>query len=609
VAQQADVPSEPTAALGSGGTLPDGTYNYVAVFADGNSAGTASPPSTAISFATGTNGGNNSINLSGIPTDANYAETEIYREGSDGKYHFLTTIDNTAKTTATTGTYTDSTLDASLLTQPTLSSNTLTGEYEYYVTYTPSANGPGNAAETRPSPLIGPINVAGGAIQLANLPTPPAGDSINIYRANVSSTTDTSFHYIGNVTNADIANNGGVPPNFTDSVSDATADTNPTIDMNGPVATANTKLVSLLTLNSSGTGSTPVFSSGGTLTFTGEVGSSTLTAQTLTINSGTTVTDLTNFIQGALGIQGGNGIPNDVTGATPSVKMNGNGQIVVVSNTGVDNAATIPLGSFTLTSGTTSTPLGLTFNTTQTAIGTGAQASVVVYDSLGTAINVNITAELQSSSASGTVYRWYANTPANQPPSGSPLTTAVGSGTITFDGQGNYVSSTGASIAIDRTDTAAVSPLDVNLDFSKLSGLATTTSTLQASGQDGFAAGTLTSYNIGDDGTIQGVFSNGTQRNVGQIALTLFYNDDGLEQQGQNMFATGVNSGLPITTTPNAGGAGSIVSGALEQSNTDIGQSLITLTTASSMYQSNAQVIQTVNTLLQDLLTVERNSG
>ncbi len=63
---------------------------------------------------------------------------------------------------------------------------------------------------------------------------------------------------------------------------------------------------------------------------------------------------------------------------------------------------------------------------------------------------------------------------------------------------------------------------------------------------------------------ISGVFSNGISRNLGQIRLARFSNPTGLEQKGQNMYATSVNSGLPIEGNPGDQGIGSIVSGALE---------------------------------------------
>src|SRR5690606_24680855 len=128
--------------------------------------------------------------------------------------------------------------------------------------------------------------------------------------------------------------------------------------------------------------------------------------------------------------------------------------------------------------------------------------------------------------------------------------------------------------SISRDNVSSVSPLEFDLDFSQLSGLAQEKSSLAASRQDGSAAGTLSSYIIGEDGTIRGVFTNGVTRDLGQIRLARFANPAGLEQKGENLFAAGVNSGLPIEGDPGEQGIGGIIAGAVELSNTDIGANL-----------------------------------
>jgi len=102
----------------------------------------------------------------------------------------------------------------------------------------------------------------------------------------------------------------------------------------------------------------------------------------------------------------------------------------------------------------------------------------------------------------------------------------------------------------------------------------------------------------GEDGTIRGVFSNGVSRDLGQVRMARFTNPVGLEQVGNNNFAQGVNSGLPIEGNPGENGIGSIVAGAVELSNTDIGKNLIDLITATTQYRGNARVITAVQQLL-----------
>jgi flagellar hook protein FlgE len=124
--------------------------------------------------------------------------------------------------------------------------------------------------------------------------------------------------------------------------------------------------------------------------------------------------------------------------------------------------------------------------------------------------------------------------------------------------------------------------------------------------QDGFPPGTLTSFTITESGLIRGVFSNGAERPLGQIRMVRFANATGLQQVGNNMFSQGINSGEPIESDPGQGGVGTLTSGAVELSNSDIGQNLIELILASTQYRGGARVITTTQQLLEELLNLRR---
>jgi flagellar hook protein FlgE len=435
---------------------------------------------------------------------------------------------------------------------------------------------------------------------------------MRIYRNTATDPTD--FHMVSEVP-YDPAN-PTQNTSFTDDVSDAVlAGTAPgmtaarrTLDMNGPRATSNTLLTNVLSTDATGTHN--LFQVG-TLSFTASKGGNTLSTKTFQITSSSTLGQLITFMQQATGIHVSdptNNIPNDSSGAPAGASVTGDpingGRIQIVSNNGTNSAVDIGLSALQLTTASGTSQVNLNFNTTQQAVGSGAVADFVVYDSLGVAVNVRVTAELQSQNSTQTVYRWYADSPDNQPINGVDI--GAGTGLIAFDGQGKLISASGTTVSVSRSNSPAVSPLDFNLDFSGLSGLAAASSSLAATEQDGFPPGKLTSYNIADDGTIKGVFDNGTQRDLGQLQLARFANPAGLVQEGQNLFSAGVNSGLPVLGSANSEGMGSIVSGAVELSNTDISKSLIELITASTMYRGNAQVISAANQLLQDLLNLGR---
>ena len=45
------------------------------------------------------------------------------------------------------------------------------------------------------------------------------------------------------------------------------------------------------------------------------------------------------------------------------------------------------------------------------------------------------------------------------------------------------------------------------------------------------------------------MFSNGTERPLGQVRMARFANNAGLQQVGDNVFTEGVNSGEAVTAT------------------------------------------------------------
>ena len=122
--------------------------------------------------------------------------------------------------------------------------------------------------------------------------------------------------------------------------------------------------------------------------------------------------------------------------------------------------------------------------------------------------------------------------------------------------------------------------------------------------QDGFAAGMLAGYGISDDGIILGRYSNGQSRNLGQLVLSNFKNPQGLEPLGNNAFAESSESGQPIPGVPGSSNFGAVQSGAIEESNVDLTQELVSMITAQRVYQANAQTIKTQDQVLNTLVNL-----
>lgn len=589
---------------GTGGLVSDTTYEYRIVFAHGEyfPPPPADPPPlsegmySSMRSATVTAGGD-AIELTNLPTapSGDYDYIRIYRrQAGETDFKF---VDQVAMGTTS---YVDSKSDAEL--GNSLDTTLLSGNFTYYVAFEK------DGIISRPSPISDPINVLNGRIVLRNIPTgdPSEWNNRYIYRL---SPTDNQYHLVTTINGVTDAN-----VTLTDSVSDVELLTRPVLDMDGPKIVPSTKLVNVLRRD--GSSYEAVFQEG-ILEFAGLKGGRTLDKKTLEVTDSTTVQDLINFMVDAMGIQvptddPANPIPKSPPPdppAEPQTSPGGmvsvDGRIILTGNNGRDNAIDIGMSGMLMrfSNGVTST-VNLPWNAIQEAVGESAVADFLVYDSLGIPISVRMTMTLEARDSTKTVYRWYADSPDNDPLTGSEV--SVGTGLVYFDGEGNFISTTNNKISIERRHVSARSPLEFYLDFSKISGLATDDSTLMASRQDGSAPGVLTSFIVGEDGLIRGVFSNGVTRDLGQIMLARFANPAGLVQRGQNLFGEGVNSGLPVMGRPGEQGIGTLVAGAVELSNTDIGGSLIDLILASSMYRGNTRVISTAQQMLDELLSLRR---
>ena len=72
------------------------------------------------------------------------------------------------------------------------------------------------------------------------------------------------------------------------------------------------------------------------------------------------------------------------------------------------------------------------------------------------------------------------------------------------------------------------------------------------------------------------------------------------------MFAETVSSGSPILNIAGQGGAGNVLSGALEMSNVDLSQEFTDMITTQRGFQANSRTITVSDTLLEELLSLKR---
>ena len=189
----------------------------------------------------------------------------------------------------------------------------------------------------------------------------------------------------------------------------------------------------------------------------------------------------------------------------------------------------------------------------------------------------------------------------------------VGPASIVFDASGALVTPDPTTtpptpLVVTATFNAGVqqtSPVVTNVDITAVTQFAGE-SILPMTYNNGFASGGLVSFSVGPGGDITGIFSNGVNRLIGQVAMAQFTNPGGLLRAGANNFEESANSGVAIIGTPGTGGRGTIGSGLLEGSATDLAREFTNVVIAQRGFQASSPLIATADEMLQDLVNLNR---
>jgi flagellar hook protein FlgE len=223
-----------------------------------------------------------------------------------------------------------------------------------------------------------------------------------------------------------------------------------------------------------------------------------------------------------------------------------------------------------------------------------SSTSVSVYDSLGNS-HILTMYFAKTSSANWNMY--------TQLDGG----TTAANGTLTFDTSGQLTSAMPITLNGLAVSTGAQTPIGgaagMQLDLTGSTQYGGTFS-VNRQEQDGYASGRLSGITIGSDGTVQGRYSNGQSRNLGQIVLANFANANGLISLGNNNWAESPDSGQPLVGAPNSGSMGKLQAGAVEESNVDLTAELVNMITQQRNYQANAQSIKTQDQIMQTLVNL-----
>jgi flagellar hook protein FlgE len=226
--------------------------------------------------------------------------------------------------------------------------------------------------------------------------------------------------------------------------------------------------------------------------------------------------------------------------------------------------------------------------------------SVQVYDSLGNAHTLSFFFQNAGSGNGGENWNWTATLDGS--------TTGLGgnSGTLGFNASGNIVTG-GTSTAPLTATPAGAKPLSLSLNFSALTQYAAAAAVTGTA--DGSAVGQPQNVQVNNNGLISVSYSNGNVVNVAKVAIATFPALQGLQLTNDGVYQQTVASGTPTITTAGVGSAGSIQASALESSNVDTTQQLVSLVTLQRNYEANAKALQTTDNMLEDLMGLQTTAA
>lgn len=233
------------------------------------------------------------------------------------------------------------------------------------------------------------------------------------------------------------------------------------------------------------------------------------------------------------------------------------------------------------------------------AVGDISTLAVTTYDDQGTA--VTLTLSFQKTAAD----QWTVAATAGTPPAAVALTDNVltfgGTGELTAPADRNINIAGGVIPGMSSAITLSLGTAGAPGRLTQYAGAASASIT----SQNGSAAGSLQSFNVAQDGTIVGSYSNGRTRTIGQVALAVFTNPGGLERIAGAWRQT-ANSGLAQIGTAGGGGRGLLSAGTLEMSNVDLAEEFTRLIVAQRGFQGNARVVTTADEILQEVVNLGR---
>jgi flagellar hook protein FlgE len=184
-------------------------------------------------------------------------------------------------------------------------------------------------------------------------------------------------------------------------------------------------------------------------------------------------------------------------------------------------------------------------------------------------------------------------------------TTIAGPIAMTFDSEGKLLTPSPATIT---TTAQVIDGANLNTLSISVGGSSQLASAFDVSNGkiDGNGASKVTGYEISDDGVVSLKYSNGELTPKYRIAMASVQSPDNLKPLPGNVYSQSNESGVVVMGYAGTNGYGSVISGALEDSNVDIAEELTSMIESQRNYTANSKVFQTGSELMEVLVNLKR---
>jgi flagellar basal-body rod protein FlgG len=109
---------------------------------------------------------------------------------------------------------------------------------------------------------------------------------------------------------------------------------------------------------------------------------------------------------------------------------------------------------------------------------------------------------------------------------------------------------------------------------------------------------------INPEGQVLSLSADGQVLSQSQLHTAVFGNPGGLQAVGGNAYRETAASGPPVNAAPGTAGHGSVISGALQASGTDIATEMVNLTMDQRVFEANLKALRTQDEMVGSIINV-----